>query len=264
MEKTEVLVKTIELSKVYGSGERQVHALKNINIEIFKGEVLAIVGPSGCGKTTLLNCLSGIDNPTSGDVYINGFNITEMNETEKTEFRGKYMGFIFQFYNLIPVLNAVENVEVPLLARNVPPKIARKKAMELLKAVNLGHRYRAYPEELSGGEQQRVAVARALISDPLIIWADEPTGALDTRTGSEIVELLINLNRMKGTSLVIVTHDERITRYADRVMYMDSGKIVSTVVLSNEPGVDRMVAGSLNPEESPDSMDGMPGNAREE
>jgi len=228
----EVLVKTIELSKVYGSGKKQVHALKNINMEIFKGEVLAIVGPSGCGKTTLLNCLSGIDNPTSGDVYINGFNICEMNETEKTEFRGRYMGFIFQFYNLIPVLNAVENVEIPLLARNIPPKVARKKAIELLKAVNLIHRCKAYPNELSGGEQQRVAVARAMISDPLIIWADEPTGALDTKTGSEIIELLIGLNRKKGTSLVIVTHDERITRYADRVMYMDSGKIISTVEIA--------------------------------
>lgn len=225
----EVLVKTIELSKVYGSGKKQVHALKNINIEIFKGEVLAIVGPSGCGKTTLLNCLSGIDNPTSGDVYINGFNICKMNETEKTEFRGKYMGFIFQFYNLIPVLSVVENIEIPLLARNTPPKIARKKAIELLKSVNLIDRYKAFPNELSGGEQQRVAVARAMVSDPLVIWADEPTGALDTKTGNEIIELLIDLNRKKGTSLVIVTHDERITHYADRVMYMDSGKIVSTV-----------------------------------
>ncbi|HOL04218.1 MAG TPA: ABC transporter ATP-binding protein, partial [Fervidobacterium sp.] len=167
-----------ELSKIYGSNESKVIALDTVNLTISKGEIVAIFGPSGSGKTTLLNLLAGLDVPTSGQVFIDNQEITKMNEEEKTRFRAKNMGFIFQFFNLIPVLNAVENVELPLLLNGVPISESRKRALELLEKVNMANRKDAYPSQLSGGEQQRVAIARALSTNPKIIWADEPTGAL--------------------------------------------------------------------------------------
>ncbi|HOK34223.1 MAG TPA: ABC transporter ATP-binding protein, partial [Fervidobacterium sp.] len=167
-----------ELSKIYGSNESKVIALDTVNLTISKGEIVAIFGPSGSGKTTLLNLLAGLDVPTSGQVFIDNQEITKMNEEEKTRFRAKYMGFIFQFFNLIPVLNAVENVELPLLLNGVPISESRKRSLELLEKVNMANRKDAYPSQLSGGEQQRVAIARALSTNPKIIWADEPTGAL--------------------------------------------------------------------------------------
>ncbi|HOA17656.1 MAG TPA: ABC transporter ATP-binding protein, partial [Fervidobacterium sp.] len=187
-----------ELSKIYGSNESKFIALDTVNLTISKGEIVAIFGPSGSGKTTLLNLLAGLDVPTSGQVFIDNQEITKMNEEEKTRFRAKYMGFIFQFFNLIPVLNAVENVELPLLLNGVPISESRKRSLELLEKVNMANRKDAYPSQLSGGEQQRVAIARALSTNPKIIWADEPTGALDSKNGEQIKKMIVELNEEFG------------------------------------------------------------------
>uniref|UniRef100_A0A7C4CCS0 ABC transporter ATP-binding protein n=1 Tax=Fervidobacterium thailandense TaxID=1008305 RepID=A0A7C4CCS0_9BACT len=215
------------ISKIYGSGNSKVIALDGVNLEIFAGEIVAILGPSGSGKTTLLNILAGLDLPTSGRVFIENKDITSMSEEERTRFRGKNMGFIFQFFNLVPVLTAVENVELPLLLNGVDYSTARKRALELLERMNVAHRKDAYPSQLSGGEQQRVSIARALATNPKIIWADEPTGALDEKNGEQIKRLIVELNREYGTTFVIVTHDLNVARIANRIIRMNSGKIVS-------------------------------------
>lgn len=221
-------VEVTELTKTYKNGEIEVEALKGIDLDINNGEILSILGPSGCGKSTLLNCLSGIDEPTSGVVNIDGINIHGLADDKKTKFRARNMGFIFQFYNLIPVLNAVENVELALLTLGYDEKKARKDSIEILEKVGLGERTDYFPSQLSGGERQRVSVARALVHKPKIIWADEPTGALDTKTSRELMELIEQLNRDYNQTFVIVTHDERISSGSDRVIQMDSGLIVSS------------------------------------
>ncbi|TYB92290.1 MAG: ABC transporter ATP-binding protein [Kosmotoga sp.] len=221
-------VEVRELTKTYHNGEIEVEALKGIDLDINNGEILSILGPSGCGKSTLLNCLSGIDEPTSGVVNIDGINIHGLTDDKKTKFRAKNMGFIFQFYNLIPVLNAVENVELALLTLGYDEKKARKESVEILGKVGLGERTDYFPSQLSGGERQRVSVARALVHKPKIIWADEPTGALDTKTSRELMELIEQLNSDYNQTFVIVTHDERISSGSDRVIQMDSGLIVSS------------------------------------
>ncbi|MFO7882741.1 MAG: ABC transporter ATP-binding protein [Kosmotogaceae bacterium] len=221
-------VEVRELTKTYRNGEIEVDALKGIDLDISNGEILSILGPSGCGKSTLLNCLSGIDEPTSGIVNIDGINIHALSDDKKTIFRAKNMGFIFQFYNLIPVLNAVENVELALLTLGYDEKKAREDANDMLERVGLRERTDYFPSQLSGGERQRVSVARALVHKPKIIWADEPTGALDTKTSRELMELIEQLNRDYNQTFVIVTHDERISSGSDRVIQMDSGVIVSS------------------------------------
>ncbi|MGC9384141.1 MAG: ABC transporter ATP-binding protein [Kosmotogaceae bacterium] len=221
-------VEVRELTKTYRNGEIEVDALKGIDLDISNGEILSILGPSGCGKSTLLNCLSGIDEPTSGIVNIDGINIHALSDDKKTIFRAKNMGFIFQFYNLIPVLNAVENVELALLTLGYDEKKAREDANDMLEKVGLRERTDYFPSQLSGGERQRVSVARALVHKPKIIWADEPTGALDTKTSRELMELIEQLNRDYNQTFVIVTHDERISSGSDRVIQMDSGVIVSS------------------------------------
>jgi len=224
---TKKIVIAENISKIYGSGNSKVIALDGVNLEIFAGEIVAILGPSGSGKTTLLNILAGLDLPTSGRVFIENKDITSMSEEERTRFRGKNMGFIFQFFNLVPVLTAVENVELPLLLNGVDYSTARKRALELLERMNVAHRKDAYPSQLSGGEQQRVSIARALATNPKIIWADEPTGALDEKNGEQIKRLIVELNREYGTTFVIVTHDLNVARIANRIIRMNSGKIVS-------------------------------------
>lgn len=220
------MIKTINLKKTYKNEGVEVHALKGINLEIFEGEMVSILGPSGSGKSTLLNCLSGIDKPTDGQVIINGTDITKLKDDDLTTFRAKNMGFIFQFFNLIPVLNAVENVELPLLIQGYNEKEARKAAEEMLIEVGLKDRMKNFPNMLSGGEAQRVAIARALVTRPKIVWADEPTGALDTKTGMSIMNLIKNLNEKNNQTFVIVTHDPRITEYTERTLEMDSGLLV--------------------------------------
>lgn len=217
------MIKTINLKKVYKNEGVEVHALKGINIEIKEGEMVSILGPSGSGKSTLLNCLSGIDKPTEGKVIINNVDITSLKDDELTNFRAKNMGFIFQFFNLIPVLNAVENVELPLLILGYDEKKARELAEKMLVEVGLKDRMKNFPNMLSGGEAQRVAIARALVSKPKIVWADEPTGALDTKTGVSIMNLIVELNKKNNQTFVIVTHDPRITEYTERILKMDSG-----------------------------------------
>lgn len=228
-EMKEIIVKAENLSKIYGSGSSKVVALDSVNLEIYKGEIVAILGPSGSGKTTLLNLLAGLDVPTSGTIVIDGQEITKMSEEEKAKFRAKSMGFIFQFFNLIPVLTAVENVELPLLLNKVPVANARRKALELLEFMGISHRKDAYPSQLSGGEQQRVSIARALSTTPKIIWADEPTGALDVKNGEQIKKLIIELNREFGTTFVIVTHDQSVAQIANRIMRMENGRIVEVI-----------------------------------
>jgi len=193
---------------------------------IEKGEMVAVMGPSGCGKTTLLNCLSGIDDVTSGRVEIEGQDLTAMDDNAKTRFRAKRMGFIFQFYNLLPVLSAVENVELPLLISGEPPREARKSALDLLETVGLKDRAFLRPASLSGGERQRVTIARALVNRPALVWADEPTGDLDKRTADDVVALMRKLNQDNQQTFVIVTHDPEVGMKCDRIVHMRDGEIV--------------------------------------
>jgi putative ABC transport system ATP-binding protein len=214
------------LKKNYKNGSVIVNALDGVNLNIKKGEIVSILGPSGCGKSTLLNCLSAIDEPDEGIIKINNNNLNNMKDNEKTKFRAKTMGFIFQFYNLIPVLTAVENVEMALLTQKQKVEDTRKKSIDVLKSLGLEDRLNHFPNQMSGGERQRVSIARALVHNPDIIWADEPTGALDTETGLKIMNLILKLNKEFSKTFVIVTHDERIANFSDRILRMDSGKIL--------------------------------------
>ncbi|MEA2487958.1 MAG: putative transport system ATP-binding protein [Actinomycetota bacterium] len=212
---------------MYRTGAGQVAALNDLDLSIAPGEFLAVMGPSGSGKTTLLNCLSGLDDIDSGSVVIAGEDLHQMSDATRTRRRAAQMGFIFQAFNLIPVFSAVENVELPLLLAGKSPAEARKRAEATLETVGLGARKNHRPNELSGGEQQRVTIARALSGDPLIVWADEPTGNLDSETAMQIMDLLVALNR-DGLTLVLVTHDQTIGEMAGRVIKMRDGRIEST------------------------------------
>jgi putative ABC transport system ATP-binding protein len=204
-------------------------AVDGASLCVERGEVVALLGPSGCGKTTLLNCLSGIDDFTSGEVWISGQRLSRLSDNEKTDFRALRMGFIFQNYNLLPVLRSVENVELPLLGRGVDPKEARQRAKDALVAVGLSEVPMKKPAELSGGQQQRVAIARALVNEPDIVFADEPTGNLDTETSQEVVDLMKRLHRQKGLTFIIVTHDRAVGDQTQRVILMRNGLILKSV-----------------------------------
>lgn len=223
--KFEYIIEATNVHKVYEGGKVRVHALRGINLRIEKGEMVAIMGVSGCGKTTLLNCLSGLDDVTDGSIKIEGKELKRMSDNEKTEYRAKKMGFIFQFYNLLPVLTAVENVELPLLVSGERPKIARKKAMDALKMVGLERWEMHKPAELSGGQRQRVTIARSLVNNPLIVFGDEPTGDLDRETSEDIMDLLCRLNEENNQSFILVTHDSKIADRANRVLIMGSGVV---------------------------------------
>ena len=212
-------------------GKVEVPALKGVDLAIEQGEMVAVMGPSGCGKTTLLNCLSGLDRFDSGDVFIEGVALADMSDRARTDHRARRMGFVFQFYNLIPVLTAAENVELPLLVTGMPAKQARAKAIEALAMVGLETRAAHLPEELSGGERQRVTIARSLVNQPAIVWADEPTGDLDSEKAGEIVELMRRLNQEQGLTFVIVTHDIAVGRSTDRIIRMLDGRVVDEQVL---------------------------------
>lgn len=223
---TDIIVSAKNLSKVYDRGqENEVWAIRDINLEIEEGEFISIMGPSGSGKTTLLNCISGIDEASEGEVVIAGENLQEMKDGPKTRYRAAKMGFIFQTFNLIPVLTALENVEMPLLVNGVSAGQARRDATEMLKKVGLGNRLDHKPAELSGGQRQRVTIARALVHNPAVVWADEPTGNLDTKTADEVMDLMYKLNQEMNETFVIVTHDHDIAKKTDRIVEIEDGRI---------------------------------------
>jgi putative ABC transport system ATP-binding protein len=230
------LVETHNLSKVYGTGDTAVTALNRISIQVMPGEFVSIMGPSGCGKSTLLHLLGGLDRPTSGSVRIAGNDLTDLSDDQLTRLRRKNIGFVFQFFNLIPVLSAVENAALPVTLDGVPMNRAIERATEWLKRVGLSDRLTHRPDQLSGGQQQRVALARALVADPELVLADEPTGNLDTRAGDEIAKLLSQATKEWGRTVIMVTHDPRIAAYADRLIFLKDGEMVDQTNLSSGNG----------------------------
>jgi len=231
LEVAEAIVEARAVGKRYDTGKLEVHALRGVSFSVPRGEMVAIMGPSGSGKTTLLNCLSGLDAIDAGDVLIDGVSLSAMSDDERTDYRARRMGFVFQFYNLMPVLSAVENVELPLLVARVPAKEARRKALDALAMVGLAERASHVPDALSGGQRQRCTIARALVNEPAIVWADEPTGDLDSENAQEIVALMRQLNRERGLTFLIVTHDIAVGRSTDRIVRMVDGEIVGEELL---------------------------------
>lgn len=213
------------VSKTYDTGKVKVEALKGVSLSIERGEMVAVMGPSGCGKTTLLNCISGLDDLSGGEVLIGGTPLTSMSDRERTRYRAESIGFIFQAYNLLPVLTAVENVELPLLLGGHNPKDARTRALEALDSVGLREWESHKPAELSGGQQQRVTIARSLVNNPEIVFGDEPTGNLDSEVSKEVMTLLKDLNEKNNQTFIIVTHDYNVGRMADRIITMRDGLI---------------------------------------
>jgi len=225
------LVDLKDIYKIYSDGEdeQSIHALDGISLQIFKHEFVAIVGSSGSGKSTCMNIIGCLDTPTSGQYFLNGTDVSTMKDKELAHIRNRQIGFIFQQYNLIPKLNVLENVELPLLYRGLSANERRKKAMAALERVGLGDRAKKFPNQLSGGQQQRVSIARALAGDPPVILADEPTGALDSKTGKEVLEFLKELNR-EGTTIILITHDNGIAEQIPRVVRIQDGKIIADEV----------------------------------
>ncbi len=221
----EAIVEARAVHKTYDTGKVSVRALRGVDLSVARGEMLAIMGPSGCGKTTLLNCLSGLDAIDEGEVLIDGTPLSQLSDRERTDYRARRMGFVFQFYNLMPVLTSVENVELPLLVARRHAKEARQRALEALDMVGLADWANHVPDELSGGQRQRVTIARALVNDPAIVWADEPTGDLDSENAQEITELMRRLNRERGLTFLIVTHDISVGRATDRIVRMLDGEV---------------------------------------
>jgi putative ABC transport system ATP-binding protein len=220
--------------KLYASGTSTVEAVRGVDVTLKVGEMVAIMGPSGCGKTTLLNVLSGIDVPSAGEVFVDGKPLFGVSDNERTTMRSNYLGFIFQDFNLLPVLSAVENVELPLLLLGVGASEARLRAMQALTDVGLAERSQHRPAELSGGQQQRVAVARAVVHRPAVILCDEPTGNLDSKTSEEVLALLKRINEEHQTTFLIVTHDARIAELCDRVLQMEDGLIIGNSMQAEE------------------------------
>ena len=221
-----MIIQAKNVKKIYRNGRLRVEALAGINMSIAAGDMIAIMGQSGCGKTTLLNCLSGLGSIDEGDIFIRGDNLRDLSDNERTSYRARNMGFVFQEFNLLPVLTAVENVELPMLVSKVPSGKARKRALEVLELVGLTDRAGHRPAELSGGQRQRVTIARALTNNPAIVWADEPTGNLDSETALEVMDLLVKLNKENGQTFVIVTHALEVGNRTDRIITMRDGKIV--------------------------------------
>ncbi|HOB73427.1 MAG TPA: ABC transporter ATP-binding protein [Phycisphaerae bacterium] len=220
-----ILVKVKDVEKTFRRGSEEIHVLSGLNLEVAEGEFLALMGPSGSGKTTLLNLIGGLDRPTSGSLEVSGERIDQMSGRQLAEWRARHVGFVFQFYNLLPVLTAERNVELPLLLTHLTKAQRRRHVHTALEVVGLSHRARHYPHTLSGGEQQRVGIARAIVTDPTMILADEPTGDLDRKSGDEILSLLQALNREHGKTIIMVTHDPHASARATRTVHLDKGQL---------------------------------------
>jgi putative ABC transport system ATP-binding protein len=227
------LIQAENLTKVYGTGDTAVVALDHVNLTVNPGEFVAVMGPSGCGKSTLLHLIGGLDRPSDGNISIDGQPLAAMSDNTLTQLRRRKIGFVFQFFNLIPILSSVENASLPLLLDGANSTQTKQKATEWLTRVGLEHRLASRPDQLSAGQQQRVAIARALITDPALVLADEPTGNLDTKSADEIADLLKQVAKAWGRAVLMVTHDPRIAAYADRIVFLKDGKIVNETYLRN-------------------------------
>jgi putative ABC transport system ATP-binding protein len=236
------IVRAEGVVKSYNTGTEKLTVLKGIDVMVKRGEMVGIMGPSGCGKTTFLNSLSGLDNVDEGQIWLEGVDLANMSDRQRTSYRAQRMGFIFQVYNLLPVLSSVENVELPLLVSGLRPKEARERSLDALETVGLKEWAKHRPAQLSGGQRQRVTIARALVNNPALVWADEPTGALDSKTASEIMDLMRDLNERKGLTFVIVTHDAGVGARCDRVIRMSDGLIVGETVQGTADAHAELVA----------------------
>ena len=225
-DQNDYIVHATAVHKTYSTGKVTVPALRGIDLRVKRGEMVAIMGPSGCGKTTTMNCLSGLDEIDSGSVTVDAQLIHDLPDDERSDYRARRMGFVFQLYNLLPVLTAVENVEMPLLVSGISSKEARQRSLELLDQMGLTDRADHLPAELSGGQRQRVTIARALVNRPAIVWADEPTGDLDSETAQEIMDLMIRLNKDAGETFIIVTHSREVGEIANRIVRMRDGLVI--------------------------------------
>lgn len=228
------MIEIVKASKTYHQGEQEVHALRDVSFRIEKGEFLSIMGPSGSGKSTLLNLIGGLDQPSEGEIFIDGSPLHGITDDDLTLIRRRKVGFIFQFFNLLPILTAVENVSLPLLLDGVPFSRIREKAVHLLESVGLGSRIEHRPEQLSGGEMQRVAIARALVTDPAVLLADEPTGNLDSHRSEEILRLLKQLNR-SGQTIIMVTHDSGAASFGTRIIKLKDGSLSEDIAIGGSP-----------------------------
>lgn len=237
------MIEITDLTKVFKMGENEVRALDGVSLSVEKGEMVSIMGPSGSGKSTLMSIVGCLDVPTSGSYVLDGSAVEKMKDTQLADVRGKKIGFVFQQFNLLARTSALENVMLPLSYTSIGPRQAREKALQALEMVGLKERVRHHPGELSGGQQQRVAIARSLVNDPAILIADEPTGALDSKTGAEIMELFQSLHRDLGQTVIMVTHDSFIARHTDRIIRLVDGRIVS-----DAPNPNPLKAGTLRPE----------------
>ena len=230
---SEDIIKLRNLKKIYRMGDEKIAAVNNISLNFEKGSVTCLLGKSGSGKSTLLNLISGLEKPTKGEIIIHGLHVERMNETQLAKFRQKYIGFIFQSYNLLGNLTALENVTLPLIFKRVGVKERKERAMEMLKAVGLEERASHKPSQLSGGQQQRVSIARAFVNNPEIVFADEPTGNLDTKTTYQMMDLMMGLCGKNKQTLIIVTHDMEISAYAQRIIHISDGKVEKIDVNDN-------------------------------
>ena len=225
-----MMIKTVNLQKIFRTEEVQTLALNDVNIEVNEGEFVAIMGPSGCGKSTLLNILGLLDNPTAGEYYLNGTEVSKFTESQRTSLRKGVIGFVFQSFNLIDELNVYENIELPLLYMGVPQAERKRRVEQAMERMGIMHRVKHFPQQLSGGQQQRVAIARAVVAGPKLILADEPTGNLDSKNGKEVMDLLKELNK-EGTTIVMVTHSQHDAGFADRIITLFDGQVVTETSL---------------------------------
>ena len=225
-----MMIKTVNLQKIFRTEEVQTLALNDVNIEVNEGEFVAVMGPSGCGKSTLLNILGLLDNPTAGEYYLNGTEVSKFSESQRTSLRKGVIGFVFQSFNLIDELNVYENIELPLLYMGVPQAERKRRVEQAMERMAIMHRAKHFPQQLSGGQQQRVAIARAVVAGPKLILADEPTGNLDSKNGKEVMDLLKELNK-EGTTIVMVTHSQHDAGFADRIINLFDGQVVTETSL---------------------------------